>query len=456
MSWICLAAKAGMSMTDSGQSYGKFLLLWSGEFVSAIGSGLTSFGLGIYIFRLTGLASATALVTLLAFMPALLLSPIAGVLADRYDRRLLMVAGDSLSATGLLFILLCMLHGEAQLWQIYIGVCISSVFTSLLEPAYKATITDLLTKEQFTKASGLVQVAGSAKYLISPIIAGFLLTVSDIKLLLVIDICTILVTIVSTLAVRKGLVSIRQEKENAFWNEFKGGWAALRQNRGVFLLTVMGAVLTFSIGFIQTLFTPMILGFADSAALGTGTTVSASGMLVVSVIIGFIPIKKGYVKILSGALFMAGLFMAGFGMRENMAVVCGFGFLFFAMLPLANTSMDYLIRTNVENAVQGRVWGLIGILSQFGYVVAYAVSGVLADYVFTPLLLPGGALADSVGKIIGTGTGRGTGLLIIVAGVLLSATAVALYQIKSVRGLENRGDVCTLKLSTTTSGEAKP
>lgn len=140
---------------------------------------------------------------------------------------------------------------------------------------------------------------------------------------------------------------------------------------------------------------------------------------------------------------MTGFFMAGFGMRENMVLVCSFGFLLFAMLPFANTSIDYLIRTNIDNAVQGRVWGLIGIISQFGYVIAYAVSGVLADYVFTPLLLEDGMLAGSVGKMIGIGAGRGAGLLIMVAGILLSITALVLYQMKSVRGLENRGSVCT-------------
>ena len=135
---------------------------------------------------------------MLAFMPSLLLSAFAGVLADRYDRRLLMVLGDSLSAIGLVFILICMLRGEAQLWQICVGVTISSVFSSLLDPAYKATVTDLLTKEQYTKASGLVQIASTSKFLISPIIAGYLLVISDIKLLLIIDIFTFFVTVTTT------------------------------------------------------------------------------------------------------------------------------------------------------------------------------------------------------------------------------------------------------------------
>ena len=81
-------------MKDS-KNFRRFLLLWSGELISSIGGGLTSFGLGVYIFRQTGSAASMALVTLLGFLPTLLLSVPAGVLADRYDRRLLMIAGIS-------------------------------------------------------------------------------------------------------------------------------------------------------------------------------------------------------------------------------------------------------------------------------------------------------------------------------------------------------------------------
>jgi MFS family permease len=411
-------------MNKSENHFNKFLVLWSGEFISAIGSGLTSFGLGVYVFEQTGKASAIALVTLLAFMPALLLSAPTGVLADRYDRRVLMVLGDSLSAVGLVFILICMLRGEAQLWQICVGVTISSVFYSLLEPAYKATVTDLLTPEQYTKASGLVGIAGSAKYLISPVLAGFLLTVSDIKLLLIIDICTFFITVASTLVVRSGIVSKKSEATTSFLRELNDGWGAVTENRGVLILVMMGAVITFFLGFIQTLSAPMLLAFSDSATLGLAETICASGMLVSSVLVGIISIKKGYAKILSTTLLFAGIFMVVFGLREDLLLICISGFLFFAMLPFANSSLDYMVRTNIKNELQGRAWGLIGIISQLGFVAAYALSGVLADY---------------AGKALKIGVGRGAGSLIVVAGVLLSVTAVVLYQIKSVRQLEKRG-----------------
>ena len=204
-------------------NFNRFLMLWAGELISSIGGGLTSFGLGVYIFHLTGSAADMALVTLLAFLPTLLLSVPAGVLADRYDRRLLMMVGDGCSALGILFILFCMLIGEASLLEICIGVTVSSIFSSLLEPAYRATITDLLDEEEYSRASGMVNLAGSARYLISPILAGILLSVSDIRLLLVLDICTFFLTVICTGVVRKGLPTKLTEKKEPFILALKEG-----------------------------------------------------------------------------------------------------------------------------------------------------------------------------------------------------------------------------------------
>ena len=414
-------------MHNLNNNFNKFLLLWSGELISAIGSGLTSFGLGVYVFQQTGKASAMALVTLLAFTPALLLSAPAGVLADRYDRRLLMILGDGLSAAGLIFILICIQRGEAQLWQICAGVTVSSMFSSLLEPAYKATVTDLLTPEQYAKASGMVGVAGSAKYLISPVIAGFLLTVSDIRLLLIIDIFTFFVTVTATVVVRRGITSQPAGKKQSFILELKEGFEAVSHNRGVLILVLMGALITLFLGVIQTLSAPMLLAFSDSATLGAAETICAAGMLVSSVMIGVFSIKKNYAKILSASLFFAGIFMSVFGMRENILLICISGFLFFAMLPYASSSLDYMLRINIDNEFQGRAWGFIGVISQLGYVAAYAGSGLLAD---------------SAGTILGSGVGRGAGILIVIAGILLSVTALVLYQIKPVRQLESGGETC--------------
>ncbi len=148
----------------------KFITIWIGELISSIGSGMTAFAVSIYVYQLTGSVSMVSLVALLAFLPMILLSPVGGTLADRYDRRLLMILGDSLSVIGLLIIFVSIQKGYEGVLPIYIGVTISSVFISLLGPAYKATVTDLLSEAEYARASGMVQIAANSKYLISPFI----------------------------------------------------------------------------------------------------------------------------------------------------------------------------------------------------------------------------------------------------------------------------------------------
>ena len=402
-------------------SFSKFLLLWTGELISSIGGGLTSFGLGVYIFNQTGSAASMAVVTLLGFLPTLLLSVPAGVLADRYDRRLLMMIGDGCSALGILFILICMAGGGASLTQICIGVSLSSVFSSLLEPSFRATITDLLTKEEYSRASGLVSLAGSARYLFSPVIAGFLLSVSDIKLLLIIDICTFFLTFASTAVVRRGLGRKAAEEKTPFLQSMKEGWGILCEKRGIIMLVAVSSAITLFMGMFQVLAEPLILAFEDAKTLGIAETVCAGGMLASGVILGAFGIKKHYVRILTLSLISSGLFMFAFGLFENIIPICVFGFLFFAALPFANNCLEYLIRTNIKDEVQGRAWGLIGFLSQIGYVASYAVSGLAAD---------------AFGKISGRGVGRGSAMVVMIAGVFLSIIASTILISKNIRQLE--------------------
>ena len=403
----------------------KFILLWAGELISSIGGGLTSFGLGVYIFQQTGSAASMALVTLLGFLPTLLLSVPAGALADRYDRRLLMMIGDGCSALGIVYILACMMNGGASLAQICVGVLISAVFSALLEPAFRATITDLLTKEEFSSASGLVSLAGSARYLLSPILAGFLLTVSDVKLLLAIDICTFFLTVVSAAVVRRSICRKAPETATGFLASIREGWRILRARKGVLLLVLVSSAITLFMGMFQILAEPMMLSFTDAKTLGVAETVCASGMLVSGLVLGMRGIKGNFTGVMSASLALAGLMMIGFGSFENVLPICAFGFLFFAALPFANNSLDYLTRTHIPDAVQGRVWGLIGFLSQLGYVVAYAVSGVAAD---------------ALGAWTGMGVGRGAALVIQVAGGMMAVIAIGMRFIRSIRQLESDGE----------------
>lgn len=416
----------------------KFLTIWLGELISGIGSGMTAFALSVYVYQTTGCATYVSLITLLAYLPTILLSPLGGVLADRYDRRLLMIIGDLFSGLGLAYVLWNIQVGSHSMLPIFIGVTFNAVFVALLEPSFKATITELLTEDEYAKASGMVQIAGNAKFLISPALAGILLAVADIRLILLLDIGTFLITVTTVAIVRKSVGKAVKKETQSIGREMKLGFAEINKNKGIRTLIILMSFVCFFVGILQTLTSPMVLAVSDARTVGIMESLCAVGMLVGSVFIGMIGIKKNYSAVLCTAGIFSGIFIALTGVNKSIYVT-GVGiFLFFLALPFINTSADVLVRKNIPNEVQGRVWGIISLLSQIGTVLAYALSGVLADYVFEPMFSDNGILAESIGAIIGTGTGRGIGFMLILSGICIIPAAFAIGRSRSIRNLEER------------------
>ena len=227
-----------------------------------------------------------------------------------------------------------------------------------------------------------------------------------------------------------------QEKQN-FLKSLVEGWYAVKKNGFVMYLIMIISLVTFFIGFVQTLLTPMMLSLTEIKMLGIIQSFSSIGLIISSLIIGIFVVSTKYTKQLVIGLGFAGYFISMMGLTTNIYFIGGAIFLLFASLPFVNTSAEVLIRKTIENEKQGRAWGIIGIISQLGYVVAYSISGLLADNVFNPLLVEGGALASTIGRVIGTGQGRGIGLLFIVSGMMVVLLAIITYKNKSIKLYEN-------------------
>ena len=226
----------------------------------------------------------------------------------------------------------------------------------------------------------------------------------------------------------------RQDKFNVF-EELNEGMHYIVKDKGVATLVILMAFMCFFIGFVQTLMIPMVLPIGSVKTVGFMESVSAIGMVVGSIVISILGIKKQYSKILMVSLIVCGVFMALIGTSTHMAFIVAASILFFATLPFVNTCADVMIRVSIPNEVQGRVWGLISLLTQIGCVIAYATCGFLADHVFEPMMQKNGIFAMSIGSIIGTGEGRGIGLMLIVAGILMVVVAFLLGSRKSIRAI---------------------
>lgn len=413
-----------------------FYLFLLSSLVAILGSGMSSFAIGIYVFESTDSASAKAFISLLAFLPGLVLSPFAGTLADRFDRRRLMIASDALASMGIVLILLSFLMNFSSHPVIGLGVFLSSLFSSPLEPASRASISDLVEEKDYTRASGMIQMVGAARFLLAPLLATMIYGSFGLIPVLIFDIFTTLTTLFLLSLVEKMVPFNGKRKEEDFVQSFQLGLRFLLEKKPLLRLLFLSVIMSFSMGLIDELSTPMILSFSSSQKLGRTIAFAASGLVFGSLILGMKNLPPKKIPLLSLALFVAGLAMMGFGFKENILWIGFFGFLFFSSLPFANASLDFLVRINVPNALQGRVWGLIGIISQMGFVLAYALAGPLSDFVFRPLLRDQGPLAQSLGRVIGVGPGRGMGLLIVLGGLFLCLTSLGLLLSKTIASLD--------------------
>ncbi|MFN8452953.1 MAG: MFS transporter, partial [Anaerolineae bacterium] len=198
-----------------------FMLIWFGQVISLLGTGMTQFALTLWAYQVTGSATALALVSFFTFGPTVLFTPIAGALVDRWNRKLVMMLSDLGSGAGTISILLLYVTGNLQIWHLYVAGIVSGIFYTFQWPAYSAGITMMLHKSQYARADGLLGVADQASRVLAPILATTLLATIGIAGVLVIDIVTFVFAVGTLL-----MIYIPQPQRSASGVEGKGSlWA---------------------------------------------------------------------------------------------------------------------------------------------------------------------------------------------------------------------------------------
>jgi DHA3 family macrolide efflux protein-like MFS transporter len=417
-----------------------FLALWFGQLISVIGSRFSTFALGIWVLEKTGSTTQYALIFVFMAVPALLLAPFAGALVDRWDRRNVMMISDAISAFSVLALAALMAAGHIQLWHIYVVAAVQALAGAFQVPAYMASIPLLVPKEHLARANGLVQTAFAAAQVVGPAFAGILVSTISLHGVLIVDFATFLCGVTTLFLVKIPRPAAAEgapaDAEPLLWQEAAEGWRFVRERAGLLgLLTIFGFT-NFLFGIVAILISPMVLAFANAAALGVQMSLGGIGLLIGGLIMSaWGGPKKRIHAVLLGTI-VAGLFLAGHGFMANVWFLGVAGLLFFISIPIMNASQDSIWQTKVPAALQGRCFAIQRVLSEAAMPVGFCLAGPLADRIFEPLLAPNGALADSVGRVIGTGPGRGMALIFIIAGLTMSLAGVAGYGIRSIRNVE--------------------
>jgi len=399
-----------------------YTAVWFGQLVSLIGTALTDFGVGVWIYQKTGSATPFAMILLCTVVPGILASPVAGALADRWDRRRTMVLADTGAALSTLFMAVLLFAGQLELWHILLAVAFASTCRAFQGPAWLASTAQLVSQEHLGRASGMMNFARGVAGIAAPALGGVLVTTIGLGRVMLIDFATFGVAVAILFAVRFPPVPRRAEAEGAkrgVLQDAAEGWRYVGSQPALRAHLLFFALVNLGLGYVWVLHAPLVLGFAGARSLGIVGSAMGGGMLAGSLAMTLWGGPKRKVAAILGYGVLLGACLVLMGLRPWVPLVAAaiFGITF--GMPVMNGSLMALWMPRIPQEVQGRTYAVIQVLVWSTEPIAYLSAGVLADRVFKPLLVPGGPLAASLGTVMGTGPTRGLGLLLGAVGVFV-------------------------------------
>ena len=412
--------------TQETTGFRAFTLLWLGQLVSTVGSGLTGFVLGAWVYMETGSATLYALIAASSSIPGILALPFAGVVADRFDRRKVMLAADFFSALCTLGLWLLFSAGRLEVWHIWLMTALSSTSSAFQLPAYSAAVPSLVSRERLGRVNGMIQTA-QALGVIAPGIAGALVGWIGVGGVIAIDLGTFVFAAATLLVVRipRPAPAAAAQPKGSLFRDAAYGWTYLRERPALLWLVMLFAVYNFALGMASVLIMPLILSFTSLTIAGYLYAAGGSGMVVGGLAMSAWGGPKRKISGVLTFMALAGTVLFAHALAPSVALIAVVAPLFLGMMPVINGSTATVIQTRVPGEVLGRVFATVSMLARMSAPVAYFVAGPLADRVFEPALAPGGSLSGSLGSVIGVGDGRGIAAMFMVSGLVLVGSAVA-------------------------------
>ncbi|NNF64379.1 MAG: MFS transporter [Acidimicrobiia bacterium] len=414
-----------------------FLTVWIGQLVSVTGTAVSGFGLQFFVFVETGSVTQLSLVALAFALPAIVFAPLAGSIADRYDRKRVMLLSDV--AAGAATLALAALHqaDALELWHIYTATAIGATANTFQDPAWQASIPMLVARDQLGRANGLVQLNQGLSIIVAPAVAGALLATLGLGAVLLLDVVTFGVGVATLLVVRiPQPVSDPDTAPSTVREDSKVAWRYLRTRPGLFWLLWIYAGVNFMLALVNVLFIPLVASFASESAAGGVLSAAGAGAVAGSIAVAAWGGPKRLVRGIFVGIAAGGVFVVIAGLRPSVALITVGAVGLMTIVPVVNTASQIIWQTKVEPAIQGRAFSLRRMISSAVSPMAILLAGPLADAVFEPAMTGDGSLTRSLGSLLGTGEGRGIGLMVVVAGLGTIAMAIAGLAHPRVRSLE--------------------
>jgi MFS family permease len=417
-----------------------FFTIWIGQLVSLIGSQLTTFALGVWVYDQTRSLFLLSLTQIAFNLPLILLSPLAGVLADRWNRRTAMIVSDFGAGAAVLAAAALYLTGQLRPWMAIPLSFVISAFGSLMWPAYSAAVTMLVPKEQYGRANGFIQLGDAIPALAGPALAGALYVAIHVGNMALIDGATYVFSVLLMLFFARipepPRTVAQRTAGQSIWQEMRFGWDYILERKGLLGLLTFFAFSNFLGTIMRSLFTPLVLDNWTPQVLGFLGAAMGAGVLTGTLTMSAWGGGKRKIRSLFSAALVGSLFLAAVGVGSSVAAlaITGFGFMF--CLPIIAACSQSVWQSKVAPDVQGRVFAVRRSIAWSAQILSPLVAATLADYVFKPAMAAGGWLSPMLGSVFGVGPSRGIGVLITLAGLLNILVTAYFFSNARIRNVE--------------------
>lgn len=419
-----------------------FLIIWSGQLVSAIGSAMTQFALTIWVWQFTEQATTIALISFFFQLPQIFVALFAGILVDRFNRKYLMMLSDISIALCTIIIGILYLTNNLLIWHLYALAAIYGGCGHIQNLAYATSISLMVSKQHYIRASSMSSLLVQASAIIAPALAGILYPAIGLLGIIVIDITTFFVAIGTLLFVQipqPPKIDTSDSESETIWQKLALGFRYIFSNPSLLAMTLTFSLFWFAHQLGETLYQPMILARTGGNAQILGAVVTAAG---VGGVIGAVSLSiwGGFKRRVHGILIGfigTGLGKIFLGLGQKPLIWIGAQLCSSVNIPLSLSSSSAIWYTKVPPNLQGRVFAADHAIGMTIGTIASLIAGPLADQVFEPAMQARGLLASIFSPIFGTQTGSGIAFLYVITSICIVLVGISGYAFRTLRNVED-------------------
>ena len=398
-----------------------FLILWSTQSLSSLGSSMTSFALIIWSYEKQGSALTPALLSVCSYLPYVLMSIFAGAISDRWNKKITMLVSDSFAAFSTVITLFLIYTGKLEIWHLYCINALNGLMNTIQQPASDVSISLLVPKEHYQKISGMRSFSNSLLTILTPIIATAILAFGGIQVIIFFDLITFVIAFISLLCfVRIPNTQKENSRKETILKSAVSGLNYLKNNRGILDLILFLAAINFTASVYNAALPAMILSRegGGSVELGIVNSVTGVALLAGSIITTLLPTPKSRVKIICNTLLIS-MSTENFFLAFGRSVpIWGIGaVLGWICIPIMSANMDVLFRNYIPLSMQGRVFSARNTLQFFTIPIGYFLGGIMIDKVFEPFMASQETESFLV-LVFGYGKGSGAALLFLILAIV--------------------------------------